>query len=387
MLVECAKCGAPLDVSEGTRLARCNYCGSTTRVGRTRTIAIVTPAQWAPPPVWTPPPQSGLPVQALAYRQTRKVVRSVVTIVVVSGVLGIVIPISMCFGIAFFGARSTSSTSSSPTVVTSGPLAPAPPPRWDGVSPLECGANQHLVLEDVETPVGASPGVLIQVTDRRCKLTFRRVKLRGATLVRGGHDLEIDFESSSFAGELFAELEGDAEVRIDRSVITVDRLLSGGTKLSIRGPTHVRARRGLLGLAEHAEVELQGPEVVLESEGEGILAGDDVHIRARDVRIVAGGGTAIQAGASARLELDSVVIEAQEGLRLGRHANVQMRMGSVTTTGAALRGGRGLRGTLDGTRVEGVPAFDLEDLVRVELRGATIVGERRVGRQSTIREQ
>jgi hypothetical protein len=330
-----------------------------------------------------------LPVQALAYRQTRKVVRSVTTIVVVSVVLGIVVPILACLGIAFFGARSMSSgpTSASPTVVTSGPVAPAPAPRWDGVSPLQCGANQHLVLEDVETPVGASPGVLIQVTDRRCKLTFRRVKLRGATLVRGGHDLEIDFESSSFAGELFAELEGDAEVRIDRSVITVDRLLTGGTKLSIRGPTHVRARRGLLGLAEHAEVELEGPEVVLESEGEGILAGDDVHIRARDVRIVAGDGTAIQAGASARLELDSVVIEGQEGLRLGRHANVQMRQGSVTTTGAALRGARGLRGTLDGTRIEGVPAFELEDLVRVELRGATIVGERRVGRQSTIRER
>lgn len=57
MLIECGKCGAPLDVTEGQTIAKCRYCGASSRVGRTRTIAERTPADWRAPQTWQPPPQ------------------------------------------------------------------------------------------------------------------------------------------------------------------------------------------------------------------------------------------------------------------------------------------------------------------------------------------
>lgn len=71
MLVECKKCGAPLDVKENDWIVRCGYCGSTTRVARTRTLAAVTPEDWSPPKSWKPPAQTGLPTQALKKRTLR----------------------------------------------------------------------------------------------------------------------------------------------------------------------------------------------------------------------------------------------------------------------------------------------------------------------------
>ncbi|MBX3251685.1 MAG: hypothetical protein KF901_31195 [Myxococcales bacterium] len=385
MLVECSKCGAPLDVKQGERLARCNYCDATTRVGQTRTIAVVTPAQWAPPQVWTPPPQSGLPGQALAYHQTRKVVRGVMTMVIVFTVLSVVLPILIFVGVSVSVCSSVGSS------VGSRPATAAPTPtRWDGASPLVCGANQHLVLEDVETPSAATPGVLVQVTGYNCKLTFRRVKLRGATLVRGGGNLELTFESSSFQGNVFAELENNNQVRIERSVISVERLVTraNSTQLAIRGPTQIRASRVITELDANARVDVEGADVSLESEGEGLTAENNARIRLHGARVIARGGPAIRVADNAELELDGVTLEGKlEGLRVGRNARLRMRQGSVVAEGAAVRAGRSLRVDLDGTRVEGAPAFDFDDGATGELRGATIVGERRTGRRATIQER
>jgi LSD1 subclass zinc finger protein len=59
MLVECKKCGAPLDVNGAHRFVRCSYCDSVNRVRTMHTLAPQTPAQWQPPPSWQPPPQFG----------------------------------------------------------------------------------------------------------------------------------------------------------------------------------------------------------------------------------------------------------------------------------------------------------------------------------------
>jgi LSD1 subclass zinc finger protein len=55
MLVECQHCGAPLDVRPGAETSKCRYCGTTTKISSTRTIAPQTPSDWRPPPRWRPP--------------------------------------------------------------------------------------------------------------------------------------------------------------------------------------------------------------------------------------------------------------------------------------------------------------------------------------------
>lgn len=386
MLVECSKCGAPLDVKQDERFARCNYCQATTRVGQTRTIAVMTPAQWAPPQVWTPPPQTGLPAQALVYHQTRKAVKGVVTMIIVFAFLGTVIPILICLAATFWGVTNANGPTSQPSPAA----APTPAPRWDGASPLVCDGNDRLVLEDVETPIGVTPDVLVRVTGGNCKLTFRRVKLRATTLVRAESSVEITFEDSSFVGSVFADVEHGAEIQIARSVVTVEQLVTRGTstKLSIRGSTQVRASRVIAELGANAGVDIEGADVSLESDGEGITTENNARMRLSSASIVARGGAAIRTGDSARLELDSVTLVGKlEGLRVGRSAQVQMRQGSVTAEDAAIRTGRSVRLGLEGTRVEGAVALDLEDHATITLQGATIVGERRTGRHATIHER
>lgn len=69
MIVECQKCGAPLNVAEGQRLVQCSYCGASSQVKSMRTAAMQTPPGWQPPPTWQPPQTStSAPSTAYAYR-------------------------------------------------------------------------------------------------------------------------------------------------------------------------------------------------------------------------------------------------------------------------------------------------------------------------------
>ena len=69
MLIQCSRCGAPLDVSEGARIVKCNYCNSSHRLQDQRTLAAQTPAGWRPPPVWTPPAHTPYPSEPLNYHR------------------------------------------------------------------------------------------------------------------------------------------------------------------------------------------------------------------------------------------------------------------------------------------------------------------------------
>jgi hypothetical protein len=64
VIVECQKCGAPLTVVEGQRLAQCSYCGATSQVRSQRTTAQPVVAPPTPPPVWQQP----MPPTAYAYQ-------------------------------------------------------------------------------------------------------------------------------------------------------------------------------------------------------------------------------------------------------------------------------------------------------------------------------
>lgn len=56
VLLQCAHCGAPLDVREGSAIVKCGYCGFKTQRTRLVMLAHQTPPGFAPPQVWRPPP-------------------------------------------------------------------------------------------------------------------------------------------------------------------------------------------------------------------------------------------------------------------------------------------------------------------------------------------
>lgn len=55
MLVECARCGAPLAIKRKARRTKCRYCGAIEERERMRVTAEETPKDFKPPKVWTPP--------------------------------------------------------------------------------------------------------------------------------------------------------------------------------------------------------------------------------------------------------------------------------------------------------------------------------------------
>jgi LSD1 subclass zinc finger protein len=95
MLLECQNCGAPLDVASGARSVKCNYCGTSSQVKASRTVAFETPKDWVPPPAWTPPPEKNLGEQSFVYHAAKKTIRTVVSLVS----FGIVVTI----GLAAYG--------------------------------------------------------------------------------------------------------------------------------------------------------------------------------------------------------------------------------------------------------------------------------------------
>lgn len=69
MILECSRCGAPLNVTEGKRLIKCAYCGASSEARSLRTVAPETPRGWRPPREWMPPPNAPQASRApLRYR-------------------------------------------------------------------------------------------------------------------------------------------------------------------------------------------------------------------------------------------------------------------------------------------------------------------------------
>lgn len=117
MIVECAHCGAPLDVRDGQRYTRCRYCGKTSQSRELRTLEPQTPPGWRPPPVWRPPPHAPADSAVqLSYRQS-----STAAVVVAASMMLVV----MGIGVAVAGRASH------PSGAAGTPAYPGGPKRLD----------------------------------------------------------------------------------------------------------------------------------------------------------------------------------------------------------------------------------------------------------------
>lgn len=280
MLIECNKCGAPLDVKGTERVVRCRYCGTSTKLRSTRTLAARTPDGWAPPPVWTPPEHVPARSRPLRYR-VRKPSRIPPLVGCVVTVLGM--------GAGLAG-----------TLVSSGVEIPffGKVARWDGRSTLVCDLNEELVIEDREVTVLDGPVVDASATN--CRVVIRGSRLSGPEVVHGGMNTTVTVEDSTLEA---------SEVAI-----------SGSPNLTVfvRGTTTVQGGRAAISGDLNLEVEVNGGAV--RADGAAIAGGLNPEVRLTQAR-VEGGQHALRLEQNADVEIrDSEVVGPTEW---GRNADVR----------------------------------------------------------------
>jgi len=283
VLIECKKCGAPLDVKGTERIVRCSYCGTQTKLQKTRTIAAQTPADWKPPATWTPPAEAPMRSEPLEYRHRRTgggcswaLLFPVVIIGVSAGV-----PLYMSGALdalPFFGKVA----------------------RWDGSSTLECEVNEHLVIEDREADVTNGP--VVQVVGPNCHITIRGSRLRGSEIVRGQTNTEVTVEDSTIEASYDA-ITGDlnAKVRIT------------GNSTIVAGGDAVRGQVGLV-------LEVRG--ATLRAGGTAIAGPTNANVRVMQARIE-GGQHAMRFDHNAEVQLAGAEIVGPTSY--GQNASVQER--------------------------------------------------------------
>jgi len=309
VLIRCSRCGAPLDVASGARRATCGYCGATSKVASTQTLAAMTPAGWTPPSTWTPPPQTGLP--PLAYDRTKA--KSTSHPVSCAVVIGIVFPFVLSLvplfatgtiPLPFFGKAA----------------------RWDGTETLTCAPNEVLEIEGLQMPDGATtPTIAIDAAGPNCRVVLRDVRLRGETIVRAGINARIEIERSTIDGDVIVEGNTNTVVQLrDVRLKARSRVVDGGINLEVevRGDSKLSAGGSVIEGGLNTKVRLEGP-VTLESDRDVIVGDSNLELRLREAVVVSRAGAAVRAGNNANLRLEGGRLEGHPALRLGRNANVE----------------------------------------------------------------
>jgi hypothetical protein len=288
MLVECQKCGAPLDVKASERFVKCAYCGTSTRLQGTRTLAMQTPPGWTPPPTWTPPVNTQLPQTPLAYRrQSARFMGCYVVFFSIWVIVAGAIPFIASNGIdlPFIGKVA----------------------RWDKASTLSCSVNEELVLEDLTARVPFGPVV---ETSPNCRIVIRRCRLEGSTIVRGSVNTVVIVEDSQLVASDEA-INGDANLEV-----------------SLRGQTSVEAMTAVRG-SVGTRVDIDGP-VVVSGRSSAIEGDTNLALHVNGGRLVAG-GTAIRGGMNPEIRLTGATVEGGEkAWDLGMNARVVLLSSTVT---------------------------------------------------------
>lgn len=189
MLVECSNCGAPLDVKQGARTAKCGYCGRTNQVRSARTLAMQAPQGWQPPQTWTPPQQ--FPAESVPLQYTPQQARGARTLVFV--IVGVVLVIGLIPAIVVPMVISSTTESIERTVTFQGGGQNVPQPNaphipnmpnvnvgmgGGGVTnqPIECQGSGMVVRTNENIQVSGGHAVLATGS---CTVRLINCSLRG----------------------------------------------------------------------------------------------------------------------------------------------------------------------------------------------------------------
>ncbi|HJK94918.1 MAG TPA: hypothetical protein RMH85_14665 [Polyangiaceae bacterium LLY-WYZ-15_(1-7)] len=250
MLIECAHCGAPLDVKDDERRTTCTYCGRPQEVRSARTMQ--QPAGWKPPAQWTPPerfPAPSRPLQhdpARAAEHARKSVRGVLWGVGCTVLLSILVP-----GIIVAVVVSKATDAVESVTIGGGGGGGAGGIEIPGIGvgttsnqPLECVGPGSVIRTNAQVNVTSGPAVIVR---NGCQLRLMNTSVRGKDGIRVEGDGEVTMVNGSL------DVEGTAIYASGTGTLTLTNVeLSGKNGIATEGTAQVRTINGGIRAAQVA---------------------------------------------------------------------------------------------------------------------------------------
>jgi len=202
LLIQCENCGAPLDVTESTKLVTCAYCQVTQRIAKPATIH-ATPADWRAPQQWTPPPTARARSVALRFnpeaarRKGRQLSCVITTIILLATLLPIGLAALPSMAPAFHSWR------------------------WDGSETYVCAGNDQLKISGKTLKAKASPVIEAK---GNCRLLIENSKISGKRLLLIGGNAHVTIEGSKLTalGSPGVTVEINGQLEVDDSTLAVD---------------------------------------------------------------------------------------------------------------------------------------------------------------------
>jgi hypothetical protein len=252
MLVECTRCGAPLDVRDGVRLVKCAYCDYTSRLRTMHTIAAQAPPGWKPPPQWTPPPNKPAPVQqVLVYHEPRRPRRSLLAGVgVLLTVIGALVPLVLSLLPALEATGQLSELGRAVGI-----------PAWDGAGPFRCDGNDTVVIENVTAVLPQDTAITVE---GNCDLRLVGSTITARRGIRADGNRRVIIEKSRIETTSTAIwADGNKRIElIDSEVIAQEAAIRADSNVEVILSGGRVSGAPALAVSKRIEVENQGTEIV-----------------------------------------------------------------------------------------------------------------------------
>ncbi|MBI5533359.1 MAG: hypothetical protein HY898_11620 [Deltaproteobacteria bacterium] len=231
--------------------------------------------------------------------------------------------------------------------------------------PLTCELNETIELDGKTSDIKET----LIVAKSNCKIKLKNCKLKGPTIIKGEHNVEIELDKSTLESTQDAIVSGyNSRIQINAST-----LKAGGTairadanpKIGVKGKSSITGKSLGLELGDNPELDLEGSTI------DGTPLGINAASNAK-IRIVEG----------------SVVKGSSTGIRTVFNGEISVLSNSrVESPGTAVAGGTNTKlivrnGTLQGGKF----AWDLETNGKVTLSGAKANGQRKLGINGSVDE-
>lgn len=270
MLLECDNCGAPLDVQDGARRAKCNYCGQSKAVEQLGKVAEQTPQGWQPPQQWSPPAHTRLAGQSLSYKPIRAIGRTI-SLAIRLGILAVV-GTTVWRVVAMVNGVTNNLSSSAQSAVLQGAVNRALGAMAQKIDTAEQGTSGS-----GDGPIVCSGAEVVTLTGRtirvegagvpftasgNCRAKLVASHLTGATAIVVRDNARVTVEGGSLTGAKMAvALSGNAAFDASGGV-----LVTGGPAVAATGNSRATLRdvsvNGAVDTRENASVDAVGAKLL-----------------------------------------------------------------------------------------------------------------------------
>ncbi len=229
MIVECENCGAPLDVKSGATFVDCDFCQLSNKVAKTRTLMVVTPANWQPPVQWTEADRAAAAKAAMGTAAVAATTTGLMSIVVIGIAVVTVAAIGIVIAVVVFDAAGSGS-------------APAPifaEPAWDGTTPFRCGGNDQVTIEGVTANLPNDVAITASVN---CSVTIIDSTINARAGIAASGNAAIELRRTTInATETGADLALNNQLTLDGS-----QIVAGGVGVDAKMNSRIQLNSGTI---------------------------------------------------------------------------------------------------------------------------------------------